>query len=142
MKTVYLIVSRYENDEFYGIYGASENKDDAIKAWKMSLKNFFANGPDDCIVLSLVKCELSDADFNELSNHMKKYDEDSEYMYDENFIEFMKNHIDMYNDAVYGPEDCTGAMEIFDTIENNSENADDPKVFTKYFNKYYKQHYV
>lgn len=143
MNTVYLIVSRYDRDEFYNIYGKGVYTDleEAKKDWKKELKSFLSMGPDDVYIIGLVQCQLSDNELKELEDHIKKFDTEDSYEYNSNFINFMKAHLNIYDDAIYGPDGYDGASEIWEEAEDNSEDPEDDKVFTKYFNKYYRKYY-
>lgn len=144
--SIYLIVARYSHDEFYDIYGKGiyTSEKDAKKDWKAELKSFLMMGPDDLYSFSLVKLNLTAAEVKCLQDHIDKLrDEKNDmYSYDEKFTSFMAQHIDMFENAIYGPEGCDAVFEMQEAAENAGEDIfDDDKVFDKYFNKYYKQNY-
>lgn len=143
MNTVYLIVNRYDRDEFYNIYGKGIYTDlkEAKKDWKKELKSFFSMGPDDVNIIGLVQCQLSNSELKELEDHIKKFNTEDSYEYNSNFINFMKAHLNIYDDAIYGPDGYDGASEIWQKAEDDGEDPEDNKVFTKYFNKYYRKYY-
>lgn len=143
MNTVYLIVSRYDRDEFYNIYGKGVYTDlkEAKKDWKKELKSFLGMGPDDVYVIGLVQCQLSNNELKELEDHIKKFDTEDSYEYNSNFIDFMKAHLNIYDNAICGPDGYDGASEIWEEAEDDGEDPEDDKVFTKYFNRYYRRYY-
>jgi len=140
-KTVYIIAARYDDNEWYNIYYTSETLEDAKKHWKGSLKAFFSDGPDDCTVLKLVECKFDEKQFAEFHEHFKECAKDTEYMYNEDFTEFMKKYFHEQGKEICF-EDCSGSLEIIAEAEDNNQDPNDSKVFTKLFNKYYNLHYI
>lgn len=112
MKTVYLITDRYENGEFYNIYGVYTNEVDARKAWPDQLGIFLDQGPDDCHYFRLTKHKLTNAQAKELDDHISKFNTVEDYAYDETFVEYMDNLMSdnrteelEYSDGLEGYED-------------------------------------
>ena len=143
LNTVYLIVSRYDRDEFYDIFGKGIYTDleEAKKDWKKELKSFLSIGPDDVYILGLVQCQLNNNELRELEDHIKKLNTIDGYSYDKNFINFITTHLNIYDDAIYGPDGYDGLCEIQEAIEDDGEDPEDIKVFNKYFNRYYRKYY-
>lgn len=139
-KTIYILASRYEHDEWYVIYATYETLTEAEKNWKKELKSFFKYGPDDCTSFILAKCELSEEQFNRLQDHIKQCDDDDMHIYDEEFTTFMREIFYDHGDKIHW-EDCEGALEIYEKAEDKGEDPNDDKVFTKYFNQYFKRNY-
>ena len=141
----YLIVDKYDN-ECYIIYGKGiyDTLTEAKKDWKIELKTFFEMGPDDSHHFSLVKINLTPSQLDTLQKHIDKFNmgTSEEYGYNEEFISFMTDHVDVYKNAVYGPEGYDGYTQIIETAEANGEDAiEDETVFNKYFTQYYKEIY-
>lgn len=139
-KTICILASRYECDEWYVIHATYETREEAEKNWKKELKSFFEYGPDDCTSFILAECELSEEQFTKLQDHIKQCDEDDMHMYDEEFTAFMREIFYDRGDKIHW-EDCDGALEICEKAEDNDEDPNDNKVFTKYFNQYFKRNY-
>lgn len=139
-KTIYILASRYEHDEWYVIHATYETLTEAEKNWKKELKSFFKYGPDDCTSFILAKCELSEEQFNRLQDHIKQCDNDDTHIYDEEFTTFMREIFYDHGDKIHW-EGCDGVLEIYEKAEDKGEDPNDDKVFTKYFNQYFKRNY-
>lgn len=139
-QATYILASRYEDDEWYTIYATYKTLEEAKKDWKKELKSFFEYGPDDCTSLILAKCELSEEQFNKLQDHIKQCDVDDMHMYDEEFTAFMREIFYDHGDKIHW-EGCDGVFEIHERAEDNGEDPEDNKVFTKYFDQYFECHY-
>lgn len=95
LHTVYLITDRYENAEFYVLYGKGIYTDlqEALNDYKKELKSFLTSGPDDCHTFSLTECHLNYDELKILQRFVELYNNGALEEYDDKWTAFMEKII-------------------------------------------------
>ena len=143
-KTLYILTHCADyaevDNEWYIIRAIYETLEEAEKNWKKELKFFFEDYPDYYDSCKLVKCELSEKQHKELKYHIKRYDADHLYSYDDEFVVFMRNLV-LEQGSIIHWEDGDVVSKIRKNAKNNGEDPDNSEVFTKYFDQYFEQNF-
>ena len=143
-KTIYILAHCADyaevDDEWYIIRAIYETLEEAEKNWKKELKFFFEDYPDYYDSCKLVKCELSEKQHKELKYHIKRYDADHLYSYNDEFVVFMRDLFLEHGNIIHW-EDGDVVSKIRKKAKNKGEDPDNSEVFTKYFDQYFEQNF-
>jgi hypothetical protein len=87
---VYICYDRYENNEWFNIYGVGTRKNEEIqKCKKEYLPKFISYGPDDCHSFQLQCVDMTTKEYDEFTNWIKE-DQSLEYLGDDSSDLFKK----------------------------------------------------
>lgn len=141
-QTICIIAARCDEDdnEWCIIQATYKTLKTAEKNWKKELKSFFKSSPGYGAFLTLVKCKLSEEQFDELQYHIEQCDYDHLYKHNDFFTDFIRKISYDHGEIIHWVEEDE-VIEINKRAEDSGEDPDDSEVFTKYFDQYFEQNF-